>query len=278
MVSTVQNAIDAYKADIVAFAEAEYILPDTGKPIVLLEHQKRILRDVFTRGADGRFPYTNIIYSCPKKSGKTEIGGLVAEWFALTEGPYNEVYTPANDEEQSQGRVFKAVARSIQANPRLRGVDVNKGVITFPNGTEIRALASDYAGIAGANPGLTIWDELWAYRTENARRLYDELTPVPTRKNSMRFIVSYAGIEGESTLLEELYNQGMSGKRLYDDLPVWVNGSLYMYWDTEARMPWQTPEYYEVAKQDLRHRPNSYRRMHLNEWAGSEDTAIDAEV
>ena len=262
MATSVHSAINVYRSDIIAFAEAEYFLASTGVPIELLEHQRRILRDVFTRDEDGRFPYQTVIYSCPKKSGKTEIGGLVAEWFALSEGTFNEVYTPANDEEQSQGRVFKAVARSIQSNPRLSSVVVNKGVITFPDGTEIRALASDYAGIAGANPGLTVWDELWAYTSENARRLYDELTPVPTRKNSMRFIATYAGIEGESHLLEELYKQAMEGERLYDDLPVWVNreASVYCYWDTEPRMPWQTPEYYERAKHDLRNRPNSYRR------------------
>ena len=267
---------DRYRDDIVAFAEAEYVLPQTGQPIKLLEHQKRILRDVFTRDADGRFPYQTVMYSCPKKSGKTQIGGLVAEWFALSEEPYNEVYCPANDQEQSQGRVFRAAARSIQSNPRLRSVKVGQSTIAFPNGTTINALASDYAGIAGANPGLTIWDELWAYTSERARRLYDELTPVPTRKNSMRFIVTYAGIEGESNLLEELYEQGMAGKRLYDDLPVWVNGDMYMYWDTEPRMPWQTEDYYAKARADLQHRPNAYRRMHLNGFTAGEDTAIEA--
>ena len=94
---------DRYRDDIVAFAEAEYVLTQTGQPIKLLGHQKKILRDVFTRDADGRFPYQTVMYSCPKKSGKTEIGGLVAEWFALSEGPYNGMYCPANDQEQSQG-------------------------------------------------------------------------------------------------------------------------------------------------------------------------------
>ena len=36
---------DRYRDDIVAFAEAEYVLPQTGRPIKLLDHQKRILGD-----------------------------------------------------------------------------------------------------------------------------------------------------------------------------------------------------------------------------------------
>ena len=224
---------DRYRNDIVSFAESEYYLVETGKPIQLMEHQKRLLRDVLTRDSDGRFPYQTVVYSCVKKSGKTEIGGLVAAWYALTEGKFNEIYTPANDEEQSQGRVFRAAARAMQGNQRMKSVKATQNTITFPNGSEIRALASEYAGVAGANPGLTIWDELWAYTTERSRRLWDELTPVPTRKNSLRFIFTYAGFENESKLLEELYLQGLAGERLYDDLPVWVNGSLYMYWDTE---------------------------------------------
>ena len=49
--------------------------------------------------------------------------------------------------------------------------------------------------------GLSSWDELWGYTSESSRRLWEALTPVPTRKNSIRFISTYAGFEGESGLL-----------------------------------------------------------------------------
>ena len=42
MTSAVEAALDLYYRDIVAFAK-EYILAETGEPIQLLEHQKRIL-------------------------------------------------------------------------------------------------------------------------------------------------------------------------------------------------------------------------------------------
>ena len=57
MPSAVQTAVDAYRDDIVSFAEAEYVLAETGRPIRLLAHQRRILRDAFSRDSEGKFPY-----------------------------------------------------------------------------------------------------------------------------------------------------------------------------------------------------------------------------
>lgn len=261
--------------DIVDWAEEHFYIPETKAPIRLLEHQKRILRDVFTPGPDGRFPYQTIIYSAPKKSGKSAIAALITLWFALTQEPMNEIYVVANDFEQAQGRVYAAVRRAIEMNPELRDDCrlLNKTITIKSTGTVITALASDYAGAAGSNHGLTSWSELWAYTRENARRLWDELTPVPTRRNSLRFIDTYAGFEEESELLWELYQQGLAGKRLYEDLPVYVNGRLYMYWDTEPRMPWQTKEYYEDQRSTLR--PNAFTRLHGNTWTKSEERFID---
>src|SRR5262245_33131965 len=54
----------------------------------------------------------------------------------------------------------------------------------------------------GRESQLHRFDELWAYTSEGARRLWDEMVPVPTRKVSGRLTVTYAGFEGESVLLE----------------------------------------------------------------------------
>ena len=60
------------------------------------------------------------------------------------------------------------------------------------------------------NHGFVSYDELWGYTSEASTRLWQELTPVPTRKNSIRFITTYAGFEGESKLLWDLYRQVVS--------------------------------------------------------------------
>lgn len=263
-----------FPKDIVTFAE-ELIIVDDGSPIKLEDHQKRILKAAFTPDSNGVLPYKTVIYSAPKKSGKTAIGAVVGLWFTYTVDPPNEVYICANDLEQSQGRVFKSAKKMIERNPALlnEAEKLTTTEIIIKNGTEIKAIANEYAGASGANQGLSLFDELWGYMSERSRRLYEELTPVPTRKNSIRFITTYAGFEGESELLEELYKLGLKGQKLFSDLPVFVNGDLFMYWDHEPRMPWQTPEYYESQRSQLR--SNTYLRLHLNEWVSSESSFFD---
>ncbi|MBA7476912.1 hypothetical protein ES707_12308 [subsurface metagenome] len=266
-----------YQRDIVKFAEEQFVLSDTRKPIVLEEHQKKILRDCFTPNSDRKYPYETMIYSAPKKSGKTAISGLVLVWFALTQEPGNEIKVIANDLEQSISRVYKVARQAFELNRNLRrsAKAIKAKQIVLTNDTVIDALSVDYTGEAGSNHGLTVWDELWGYTSENARRLYDELTPVPTRLNSLRWISTYAGWEGESSLLWELYNRGLKGKRLYRRLPVNVNDDLYMYWDNAPRMPWQTRAYYKKQRASLR--TNTYLRLHENRWTSNAGSLFDIE-
>jgi hypothetical protein len=133
---------------------------------------------------------------------------------------YAEAYCVANDFDQAQGRVFQAIARIIEASPLLRdSAKITANKIEFPStGATITVIASDYAGAAGANPTITVFDELWGYVSERSRRLWDEMVPVPTRTISVRLTVTYAGFEGESKLLEDLYKRGIQGDQIAPDL------------------------------------------------------------
>jgi hypothetical protein len=133
---------------------------------------------------------------------------------------YAEAYCVANDFDQAQGRVFQAISRIIEASPLLRdSAKLTANKIEFPStGATITAIASDYAGAAGANPTITVFDELWGYTSERSQRLWDEMVPVPTRKISVRLTVTYAGFEGESKLLEDLYKRGIQGEQIAPDL------------------------------------------------------------
>jgi phage terminase large subunit-like protein len=277
--------------DIVTWAEspAEFYIPETREPIKLADHQGEILRHIFTPQDDGRLAYDTIVYSCPKKSGKTTIAALVAEYFGLFFEAPNEIYLCANDFEQSIGRVYKNLSQSVRLNGLLSSrTDVQAHSCRFDNGTNIDAIASDYAGAAGSNHGLTIWDELWAYTSESARRLWDELTPVPTRKISIRFIATYAGFESESELLQELYAKGMAGEVVPQLAHIEdgegksacrANGRTFIYWDHELKpYPGLTisPEVYH-AEQRASLRPLAYLRLHENRFTANEDIFITAE-
>ena len=268
--------IDTYRHDIVAFIDDLIRRNELGQPFSLFPHQREILREAFRFDADGRLAYDTVLYACPKKSGKTTMNALITLWWAYTQDPPNELYIVANDFDQAQARVFRTITGLIAHNPPLTpSATVNNRQITLSNGTVIRAIASEYADAAGSNHGCTSWDELWGYTTEPLRRLWEELTPVPTRPNSIRIITTYAGYEGESDLLWSLYTHGVdinehpdgTGRRVHPTLPLYANpdARLLVYWDHEPRLPWQTSAYYAAQRRTLR--PATFLRQHENRWA-----------
>jgi hypothetical protein len=204
--------------DPITFIEDVLCDPDNdGQPFKLYAAQERFLREALTLTPNGRLPYPELLFSAPKKSGKTATAAMAMLYvMVVLAGKYGEGYCCANDLDQSTGRVFKACARIIGASPLLdNSAKITATKIEFrETGSTIEAIASDYAGAAGANPNFIVFDELWAYSSEGARRLWDEMVPVPTRKVSARLTVTYAGFEGESVLLEELYRRGLKGELL----------------------------------------------------------------
>lgn len=256
----------------------------------LFPHQREILQHVFTPDADGKMPYTEIVYSCPKKSGKTLIEACILAW-AFDEAPEgSEIYVVANDMEQAAARAFTDLEyHTIRAH----GIDAGRNRITNENDTFVTAIAQHYASASGSRPFLSVFDELWAYMAERSRRMWAEMTPPPSVENAMRVTVTYAGYENESDQLLELYNlcfKEEGGRYLNgEDVPELKhivdgygrpvcrrNGRTFVYWDTVPRMPWQTPEYYTQQLQTLR--PADFLRMHKNRWVSSSETFVPIEL
>lgn len=239
--------------------------------LILLEHQREILDHCLTPLEDGSLPYTTVVYSCVKKSGKTTIAAAVGAWAGDEFQDNSEIYCLANDEEQARSRVFKDISYHVK---RARIANPLKTVIQYPNDTTIQSLATEYKSAAGARHAVTIWDELWAYTSNNSRMMWAEMTPIPTVKTSLRLVVTYAGIAGKSELLEDLYKKVVEQGEPVPELAHIVDaagkpvcfrrGRIFAYWDTVPRMPWQTPEYYE--EQLELERPSDFLRHHRNQW------------
>lgn len=208
-------------SDAIRFIEQSLVDPETDRPFVLTSAEKRFLKRAFTLTPDGRLKYPELIFSAPKKSGKTAFAAMVVLYVVcVLGGKFAEGICVANDLEQAQGRVFQAIARIVEASPLLASdATINADKITFAStGSTIIAIASDYAGAAGANPTIVCFDELWGYTSERSHRLWDELVPPPTRKIACRLTVTYSGFEGESTLLEGLHKRGLKGEEVAPDL------------------------------------------------------------
>ncbi len=230
-------------------------------PLMLLDHQRRILGHCLTPDENGQLPYTTIIYSCPKKSGKTTIGAAVGAWFTEQSVDNTTSFCLAGDYEHAMGRMFDDLRFDAQhLRPGFLKGKLSKmprkDLLTYHDGKNIQALAQEYKSASGSRHALTLWDELWTYVSDTSRRMWVEMTPIkiPGVPVSLRFVATYAGFEGESDLLWDLYdkiiNEGTPVSGLEDiqhdsGEPVcYSNGRMFAYWDSAHRMPWQTEDYY----------------------------------
>jgi phage terminase large subunit-like protein len=270
------KTLTCFRTDPAQFIETVLIDPETKRPYKLFGAQREFLSHAFKTDDEGRLLYPEQVFAAPKKSGKTGLAALhLLVTTLLFGGRYAEGYVVANDLEQAQGRVYEAVRRIVQASPALRSECriTNDRVVVNETGATITALASDYASAAGGHPTISVFDELWGYTSERSRRLWDEMIPVPTRKTSCRLVVTYAGFDGESLLLHELYKRGLQQKQVGPDL--YAGDGILMFWSHEPIAPWQDARWLAEMRRSLR--PNQFLRMIENRFVGSESAFISME-
>lgn len=302
------------------WVQARFYIPQTGSPAVLFPHQVAISRLMLTRDPETRkFPYSTLIYSTIKKSGKSTWAGMVMRWYAETGQRHSELFCLGNDKDQAKLRSFREIKRSLELDPNYQPGGDGNGRIPgqwivqketmrcLNSGTEIRALPIDPEGEAGGAPAFQCWTELWGAEQEAGRKMWDELTPVPTIPDSIRIVETYAGFLQDSLLLYELYERGLAGHQLTagelaertgtelgtfheapnaDDLvPIWENkaAGICMYWDggvKARRMPWQQgaegEQYYREQENALR--APAFNRLHRNEWVSDTENFIAPEL
>ena len=253
-------------------------------PLMLLDHQKDILGHTLTPELiDGvwTLPYTTVIYSCVKKSGKTTIGASVGAWAMDTFVENTEAFCLAGDYEHAMGRMFDDMLFDAKETGKLSRTP-RKDLLHYEDGKYMQALAQEYKSASGSRHALTLWDELWTYVSDSSRRLWVEMTPIkiPGVPLSLRFVSTYAGFEGESDLLWDLYKMIVLEGDVIPELEhithgdgtptCFRKGRMFAYWDSEHRMPWQTEDYYlEQLASGMTQ--NEYARLHENAWSsGSE--------
>src|SRR5689334_3768781 len=105
--------IKRWRKDPVKFiAEALRDPEHDGKPFVLYPEEERFIREALTVTFFGKLRYPELLFSAPKKSGKTTLAAMAMLYvIVVLGGKYAEGYALANDEEQATGRVFQACTR-----------------------------------------------------------------------------------------------------------------------------------------------------------------------
>jgi hypothetical protein len=251
-------------------------------PIRLADYHAAILAHCFTPNEAGRLPYDSVAWCEPAKSGKSAIAGLVAEYAALhLDG---DVVLASNKRDQAASIMFASVSDSVDMNPHLPNVGGTRYELRFSNGNTVRAIPSNASGEAGARFSLAVFDELWAYRYQDQERLWSEFKTDPTRVNSVKLAIGYAGYE-TSELWLNLLHTGLEGEavgelahiRNGDGEPsCWANGRHFTFWSHETRQPWQTDAWLASQKRGLRN--PEYRRMIRTEFVESEGDFLEQEV
>ena len=251
---------------------------------VLRPWQRAVVEAMFPPdGSPSR--WETFLVSTVKKAGKTSLTAWCLLYAALTYPVGETAFVVGNDLDQGDENLFSLIVAAV----REAGLDQSSAAviradrILFENGTRIIALASDFAGAAGARFGISAWTELWGFRHENHVRLWEELTPIPNRR-SLRIVDSYAGFEGDAPVLAPLWTRALAGERLDDELPIFANGRLWAFIDQgedAQRRGWLgdprwLENYYEEQRASLR--PGTFARLHLNQWQQGEETFVTAET
>ena len=87
-----------WRANPIAFIETVLINPETGEAFELLPSERAFLAYAFQLDDSGKLKFPELLYSCPKKSGKTTFAALHLLTMTLRfGGRFAEAYTIAND-------------------------------------------------------------------------------------------------------------------------------------------------------------------------------------
>lgn len=253
-------------ADPVGWITANFYIPETHGPMPLYPSQVEPLWEALRRDDDGLFVYSTVVWSAVKKSAKSSIAAAVGLWFAWRK-PYSRIKVIANDLKQAESRVYYYMRRAIELHPQWRDVvKINRYEMTFPNGSKIEAIPIDPTGEAGGNDDLVIYSEIWGWKYAKAMQMWTESTLSPLLYGkSLRWCETYAGFEGESPVLEQLYEQGVKqGREIGDEMHANDAARLFVLWRTKHLLPWQTNAYYAQEAATLT--PNEYGRVHENKW------------
>lgn len=268
--------------DSIAWIEANFYIPETNAPIVLMPYQRTVLRQALSTTPDGLFNYSLVLWSDIKKSAKSTIAGAICLYLAW-HNAWETVRVIGNDLKQADSRTFFYIERAILLNPALKAVcKIKRYEIELPNHSQILAIPVDPKGEAGGGDLVTCWTELWAAKNTAAKQLWSETTLSPLKfGRSMRLCESYAGFTGDSPILESLYENGVNqGVRLQTDidgLELYENRAARQLtlWNTQPRCTWQSSEYYAQEAASLT--DSEFRRMHRNEWVTSTNSFVQPE-
>lgn len=275
-------------AEVVAWIERNFYLYDTQELINFIPQQADALREALSIDENGRYRYTTVVWSWPKKSAKSSVIAAVADYIAFHK-PNARIRLVGNDLDQADSRVGAYMRENIRIgakkalDPAVRQfrqdtkISTSNYKITYPNGAIVQMVPVDPSGEAGGNDDMVVCSELWGWKNKSHGQMWTETTISPTRFGyAQRWVDTYAGFDGESLTLENLYRSVVTPEfQLSPDFEWYGNlqARLFATWVTRGLFDWHTPEFY--AHEITQLTPDEFRRIHKNEWVSSTQAFVD---
>lgn len=261
---------DQYPKNIIHFIEQHFYIKNTGKVIVLLDWQRKVLHDIF---------YASIrpslaICGSVKKSGKSALASAVCEFF-LTNVKMSENYILAPDQDAGRDIIFSGLKQSIRMHPILREkCKITRDLITYDE-SFVKVLSNDIS-VAGLRPNLTCIDEIYLFRDESSIRTLDEMTTNPVG-NHLTFVTTLAGFTEDCNENLHLWRWYQRGKAIQEGREE-PDPQFYFHWKEDYKnVPWvEGTNYLKHQRKILR--PGTFQRFHENKWASAIETFITSDV
>jgi hypothetical protein len=268
------------------FAKLQWL---DGKPLIdtIEPYRRRIFTEALdTFDPDGRPKYSLVLGGRAKKNAKT-LDLILAGLYRLLVWPSdhgNDGFILANDEGQA-GDDLSLAKKLILANDVLRReVTLSAKAITRCDGNgALQVLpANDVKGSHGKTYLFIGFDEIHSYRSHD---LFEALAPDPTRRDTLTWITSYAGIRHAPGV--PLYDFMHAGKRGDDPRMLfswyasdYCTDPAFADATPEARAnpsmaSWADKDY--LAQQKKRLPSHKYRRLHLNLPGAPDGAAFSGE-
>ncbi|NCC62452.1 MAG: terminase large subunit, partial [Verrucomicrobiae bacterium] len=200
--------------DIIKFIET-LRLPDgtsAGKPFVLREWQKEILREVYDpANPDGRRMVREAVLSMARKNGKTAFVGAISICHLC--GPLavrnGQLYSLSVDREQA-GILFNYVKNMIymdeELSDQLNVIESRKQIVDPVSGSTYYVLSGEKKGKMGKSSSFIAFDELAEFGAD--RTLYDALlTSTGAHDEPMVWVFSTQAAD-DNAVLSELIDYG----------------------------------------------------------------------
>lgn len=274
------------------FIEEYFYLYDTEDLITFHPSQVHAFNEATKRDKTGDYKYHTVLWSWMKKSAKTSIIAAIADYVALYK-PKAYIRLVGNDLKQADSRVGYYMRENIKIGAR-RGygsdyashlmqqirkdtrIKPSGYTITYPNGSIVEMVPIDPSGEAGGNDDLIVFSELWGWKHKSHKDMYVEMAISPTRfGQAQTWIDTYAGFEGESPILEHLYESVVNDENriaIPHNDECYAKNGIFATWVTKHHLSYQTPEYYAAERARLTQ--EQFSRMHENQWITSENAFI----